>query len=124
MAEQQQSALSQRRASLRSALQRSAHFLPIQAPLEVFVHNNLLVAFQDLPFHEGIAKAEKMIGIRGYYPEERYRQELANGRITEADLESVLADEQFSREPLAPGFLHEASLIKQLIAVEHTLFVP
>ena len=94
----------QRRARLRGALQRAAQFLPVQAPLEVFVHNNLLLAFQNMPFHEGLAEAERKLGIRGYFSEDRYRQELARGRITEADLDAVLADENFSRAPLAPGF--------------------
>jgi hypothetical protein len=109
------SASSQRRTRLRTALQRSSHYLPIQAPLEVFVHNNLMVAFQDLPFHEGIALAERMLGIRGYYPEERYRQEMARGRITEADLDAVLADENLTRNPIAPGFPSEHTTARLIV---------
>lgn len=92
------------RVRLRGALERAAHYLPIQAPLEVFVHNNLLVAFQHLPFHQGLAEAQRKLGVRGYLPEERYRAELARGRITEADLDAVLADEDLGRTPVAQGF--------------------
>ena len=105
-------ATQQQRARLKGALQRAANYLPIQAPLEVFVHNNLLMAFQNLPFHEGLAEAQKKLGVRGYFPEERYRAELARGRITEADLDAVLADENFSRAPLAPGFPGEHTVAR------------
>jgi hypothetical protein len=93
-----------RRKRLREALERAARYLPVQAPLEVFVHNNLLTAFQHLPFHQGLAEAQRKLGIRGYLPEERYRAEFARGRITEADLDAVLADEDYPRTPVAPGF--------------------
>ncbi len=89
---------------LRRALDRAAHWLPIQAPLEVFVHNNLLVAFQHLPFHQAMIEARRKLGVRGYMPEERYRQAFARGRITDADLDAVFADEPYTEEPLAPGF--------------------
>ncbi|WAS95515.1 DUF2309 domain-containing protein [Nannocystis punicea] len=89
---------------LRHALERAAQWLPIQAPLEVFVHNNLLVAFQHLPFHQAMLAARRKLGVRGYFPEERYRHEHAAGRITEADLDAVFADEPLSDEPLVPGF--------------------
>ena len=102
----------QQRARLRGALQRASNYLPIQAPLEVFVHNNLLMAFQNLPFHDGLAEAQKKLGVRGYFPEERYRAELTRGRITEADLDAVLADENFSRAPLAPGFPGEHTVAR------------
>lgn len=105
-------AASQQRTRLRGALQRAANYLPIQAPLEVFVHNNLLMAFQNLPFHDGLALAHKKLGVRGYFTEERYRAELARGRITEADLDAVLADESYSRAPLAPGFPAENTVAR------------
>ena len=92
------------RARLRTALEEASHWLPIQAPLEVFVHNNLLVAFQNLPFHQGLAEARRKLGVRGYLPEDQYRAALTSGRITQADLDAVFADEDLSDAPLAPGF--------------------
>lgn len=98
--------------SLRRALDLAAHWLPIQAPLEVFVHNNLLVAFQHLPFHQAMIEARRKLGVRGYLPEERYREALARGRITEADLDAVFADESYAETPLAPGFPSERTIAR------------
>ena len=107
------------RIRLRSALVRAARWLPIQAPLEVFVHNNLLVAFQDLPFHQGLAEARRKLGVRGYLPEPQYRAALASGRITLADLDAVLADEDFAEGALAPGF-PSARTVARLVT-EHSI---
>jgi hypothetical protein len=92
------------RGRLGEALAQAAHWLPIQAPLEVFVHNNLLVAFQHMHFHEAMLAARRKLGVRGYFPEERYRDAFAAGRINEADLDAVFADEPLSDSPLVPGF--------------------
>lgn len=92
------------RTRLRHAIEHVAHLLPAQAPLEVFVHHNTLHAFQHLPFHEAVARAQQKLGVRGYLPEETYRDALESGRITEADLDAVFAEEGFSHAPLATGF--------------------
>lgn len=92
------------RGRLRQALERAAHWLPIQAPLEVFVHNNLLVAFQHLPFHQAMLEARRKLGVRGYLPEERYQEAFARGRITDEDLDAVFADEPLSDAPIAVNF--------------------
>ena len=92
------------RGRLRHALERAAHWLPIQAPLEVFVHNNLLVAFQHLPFHQAMLEARRKLGVRGYLPEERYQEAFARGRITDEDLDAVFADEPLSDAPIAVNF--------------------
>ena len=75
---------------LRHAIAHAAHYLPAQAPLEVFVHHNTLHAFQHLPFHDAIAAAAAKLGTRGYLSEERYRAALHAGRITRADISAVL----------------------------------
>jgi uncharacterized protein YbcC (UPF0753/DUF2309 family) len=92
------------RALVRQAIERASHYLPAQAPLEVFVHHNTLHAFQHLPFHAAVREAQARLKVRGYLPKETYRELLARGRIRDEDLEAVLADEHFSREPIAPGF--------------------
>ena len=104
---------------LHHALEHAAKWLPIQAPLEVFVHNNLLVAFQHLPFHQAMLAARRKLGVRGYFPEDRYRQEHANGRITEADLDAVFADEPLSDSPLAPDFPAERAVAR--IVTRHSI---
>lgn len=45
-------------------LAKLSHFLPHQAHIKDFVHQNTLQAFQDLPFHQAIAEAQKMYGVR------------------------------------------------------------
>ncbi|MBK7830223.1 MAG: DUF2309 family protein [Nannocystis sp.] len=92
------------RGRLRAALEQAAHWLPVQAPLEVFVHNNLLVAFQHLPFHRAMVEARRKLGVRGYWPEERYQEAFARGRITDEDLDAVFADEPLSDAPIAVNF--------------------
>jgi len=92
------------RVRLRHTLEQVSHYLPAQAPLEVFVHHNTLHAFQHLPYHDAIARAQQKLGVRGYFPEETYREHLVSGRLTEADLDAVFAEEGFSHAPLAPGF--------------------
>ena len=77
--------------ALRQSLEHAAHYLPAQAPLEVFVHHNTLHAFQHLPFHEAVAAAAGKLRARGYLSEERYRAALRSGRICIADIRSVLA---------------------------------
>ncbi|MBZ5710360.1 DUF2309 domain-containing protein [Nannocystis pusilla] len=89
---------------VREALEHASHYLPAQAPLEVFVHHNTLHAFQHLHFHAAIREAQAKLKVRGYLTKETYRDLLARGRIREDDLEAVLADERFPHEPIAPGF--------------------
>jgi hypothetical protein len=92
------------RVRLRHTLEQVAHYLPAQAPLEVFVHHNTLHAFQHLPYHDAVARAQQKLGVRGYFAESTYREHLVRGRLTEADLDAVFAEEGFSHAPLAPGF--------------------
>jgi hypothetical protein len=67
------------RVRLRHVLEHVSHYLPAQAPLEVFVHHNTLHAFQHLPFHDAISRAQTKLGVRGYLSEETYRGHLTSG---------------------------------------------
>ena len=78
------------RSRIDAALAHAAHLLPAQAPIEVFVHHNTLHAFQALPFHEAVAKAGERFGARGYLTEDEYREALAQGRISEAELAEAI----------------------------------
>lgn len=89
---------------VRQALEHASHYLPAQAPLEVFVHHNTLHAFQHLPFHTAVREAQSKLRVRGYLTKETYRDLLARGRIRDDDLDAVLTDERFPSEPIAPGF--------------------
>ena len=103
-------------AFLHAALHKSAHYLPAQASLEVFVHHNTLHAFQHLPFHDGVSAAQKKLGVRGYLPEERYRAALRGGRISDDDLNAALAE----LPPLQGAWLREfpvGKFLRRLVLV-------
>ena len=90
------------RAQIRAAVAHLEHVLPGQAPIRDFVHHNTLHGFQHHSFREAIAEARRITGTRGFLPLERFRAYYAEGRITRADLEAVLADspELGADEPL------------------------
>ena len=79
--------------ALRHAIEHAAHLLPTQGPIEVFVHHNTLHAYEELSFHEAVKVAHRRFGANPYFPEAKYREFLASGRITVGDLEAVLNDE-------------------------------
>ncbi len=81
---------------LRHALTHAGHYLPAQAPLEVFVHHNTLHAFQSLPFHEALKTAGERLRARMFWPEATYRHALSNGRISDADLRFVIGRSKFA----------------------------
>jgi uncharacterized protein YbcC (UPF0753/DUF2309 family) len=67
--------------------------LPAQGPITVFIHHNTLHAFEDLPFTEAVARGAKVFGCQPYLSEQRYRDELAVGRIRQDDLDAVLRED-------------------------------
>ncbi len=76
---------------IRRAVEHAAHHLPAQGPIDVFIHHNTLHAFEAEPFEEAVVRAGRLLGTEPFLPESRYREELARGRIREADVEAVLA---------------------------------
>ncbi len=78
---------------LEHVIEHAGHLLPAQGPITVFVHHNTLHAFEDLPFDEGVKAGSRIFGCHPYLPEDRYRQELARGRIRVADLAAVLVED-------------------------------
>ena len=75
------------------AIDHAAHLLPAQGPITVFIHHNTLHAFEDLPFHEAVQKGAQVFGCQPYLTEDRYREELARGRIRSRDLEAVVRED-------------------------------
>lgn len=78
---------------LRRTIEHAAHRLPSQGPIRVFVHHNTLHPFESLPFDEAMRVGAVTYGCETYLAEDRYRREVAKGRITAADLEAVLGDD-------------------------------
>jgi uncharacterized protein YbcC (UPF0753/DUF2309 family) len=87
---------------LRHALEHLAHHLPGQAAISEFVHHNTLHGDQALGFVAAIEAATRRTGARGWpSPEQRtgwYRQ----GRVTDEDLDAVLA-EHAGADEIVPG---------------------
>lgn len=78
---------------LHAAIEHSAHYLPCQGPITVFVHHNTLHAFEHLGFDEGVKAGGQLFGCNAWLPEDRYREMLASGRIRVSDLEAALLDD-------------------------------
>lgn len=78
---------------LQAAIEHAKHFLPSQGPISVFVHHNTLHSFEDLPFDEAVIEGGRRYGCEPYLSEQRYRKELADGRISIDDLRQVLMDD-------------------------------
>jgi len=68
----------------------AAHLLPAQGPIGVFIHHNTLHAFEHLPFDEAVREGSRVFGCEPYLSEDRYREELARGRILFSELSTVL----------------------------------
>ena len=75
---------------LQEAIQHAAHLLPAQGPIRVFIHHNTLHAFEHQTFEEGVQNGARVFGCEPYLSEDRYRDELAHGRIRFAELRTVL----------------------------------
>lgn len=88
--------------ALQHAVDHAGHLLPAQGPITVFIHHNTLHAFEDLKFDEAVQKGAKIFGCQPYLSKERYRAELARGRILPGDLRTVLREDLGDRadEPI------------------------
>jgi hypothetical protein len=77
--------------SLRTLIEHCAHYLPCQGPIEVFVHHNTLHAFEEQSFHEAVQSGFARYHAEPYLSEREYRKLYAEGRITDEDLQTVVA---------------------------------
>lgn len=79
--------------SLQAQIEHATHWLPTQAPIQVFVHHNTLHAFEDRPFFEAVKQGSTVFGCNPYLAESDYRLKLDSGRILPEDLSAVLTDD-------------------------------
>lgn len=80
-------------AGLEAAIDRVAKLLPEQGPITTFIHQNPLHSFEGRPFDEAVIEAGALFGCKPFLDEDRYRNELARGRISRETLRAVLAEE-------------------------------
>jgi len=104
---------SERAEQLARALTQAAHVLPAQGPLSVFVHHNTLHAFEHLQFHDAVAEASRLYETEPYLAEARFRALYAEGRITDADLETALAA-RWQTDPPPPAGPLDPKLLDRL----------
>lgn len=78
---------------LEQVIAQASQLLPAQGPITVFIHHNTLHAFEELTFDEGVQAGARTFGCQPYLTEDRYRQELARGRIRLEDLAEILVDD-------------------------------
>lgn len=78
---------------LQRVIEHSAHLLPAQGPITVFIHHNTLHAYEDLPFDRAVEHGAKVFGCEPYLSERGYREALTTGRIRPDDVLSVLEDD-------------------------------
>ena len=75
---------------LQEQVLHATHLLPAQGPINVFIHHNTLHAFENMDFDTAVQHGAKVFGCEPYLPEERFREELARGRIRISELHAVL----------------------------------
>jgi uncharacterized protein YbcC (UPF0753/DUF2309 family) len=76
---------------LESVLKNIRSKLPIQNPLHSFVHNNILMMFEDDDFHTAVDKASKLYRARPYWPIHRYVELYSKGKITDPAIHAGIA---------------------------------
>jgi len=92
----------------------------MQRPITVFVHHNTLHAFEELRFRSGVAAAARRFGCQPYLAEEQYRQQSANGRITQTDLTAALLESLDHESDQLIGFMGTRYHLR-LAMLEHPL---
>jgi uncharacterized protein YbcC (UPF0753/DUF2309 family) len=91
-------------ARLREALEYAGNLLPIQGPISAFVFLNHLMAFENLPWEQGLRLGRRLFRCEPYQSENQYRESLTRGRIQPGDLVAELKNDlgEAGNEPLGP----------------------
>lgn len=100
---------------IHSLLERIAHLLPTQGPIDVFIHHNTLHAFEHLSFEDAVREAAQVYGAESFLPEQRYLTEYRAGRITDHDLRHIIKSLNPTGPSLGEFNFHE--IIKRFLLV-------
>jgi hypothetical protein len=84
------------REHLRANVAHAAELLHEQGPISTFIHTNPLHSLEHLPFEQAVAEAERLLGGRGFLPNEEFRRFYRNGRITDHDVKEALESRRSS----------------------------
>lgn len=93
--------------ALLEMLAELAEYLPQQSPIQFFVHHNTLHHLEAKPFREAVEEASTIYATEPYFSEERFAQEVADGRITQADIAAIVKRE--TKEP--EKYIHESGKV-------------
>jgi len=121
-------------AAIQESIDAAADAVGSVWPLHSFVTANPLSGFEDRPFHEAVADAERVLGGDGYPSTDAFRRAWEAGRIDtdelrrrlaahgydsdpEASLEALAADETVGDDPAADGFAADATPTDRVDAV-------
>lgn len=75
---------------LEGELKKIIWFLPNQGPIKDFIHQNILLAYLDMPFEEALLEGSKRYKARAYMELSYYRQAFKDSKITVIKLEEAL----------------------------------
>jgi uncharacterized protein YbcC (UPF0753/DUF2309 family) len=87
------------RERLHSKVTHAAEILHEQGPISTFIHTNPLHSLEHLPFEQAVAEAERLLGGRGYLPNDEFRLLYRNSRITDDDVKEALVYHRSSEDP-------------------------
>jgi hypothetical protein len=82
------------RLQLENAIEHFDHILPAQASIREFVHHNTLHGYESLKFQDALKASNELTGAYAYWSQEKFRKQYLTGRITNADIEDSLANDQ------------------------------
>ncbi|QCC51943.1 DUF2309 domain-containing protein [Halapricum salinum] len=87
--------------AIESSIDEAADAVGSVWPLHSFVTANPLAGFEDRPFHEAVADAERLLGGEGYPSPEVFRRAFESGQIDPEILRSELSEHGYDSDPEA-----------------------